>query len=77
MTETSYATMFHTDPSICDEELTPEVIEEIGKAKFAIIQAVLPYWRDITSDDDRGVLAIELEPMTPDFIRALAKALQV
>jgi hypothetical protein len=30
-TTESYADLFHTDPSICEEELTPEVLEEIGR----------------------------------------------
>jgi hypothetical protein len=70
-----YAEMFTTDQSICDEVLTNEVMEEIGKCKAKIIAAVLPYWQNITGDDDPGVLAIELEPMTPDFIRALVRTL--
>jgi hypothetical protein len=70
-----YAEMFHTDPSICTEELTPEVLVEIGKCKYAIIQAAMPHWEALTGDNDEGVLACELEPMTPDFVRALARAL--
>ena len=27
----TYAERYYTDPSICDEELTPEVLEEIGR----------------------------------------------
>jgi hypothetical protein len=70
-----YAEMYHTDPSICDEELTPEVLEEIGKCKHDIIKAVMPNWTNITEDDDVGVLGCELESLTPDFIRALALTL--
>jgi hypothetical protein len=81
MTQLQFADQFHTDQFITNEELTPEVLEEIGKHKFDIIAAVSPHWQAITGYDDIGdvtsdVLALELEPMTPDFIRALAMALK-
>ena len=102
-----YADHFHTDPSLTEEKLTPEVLEEIGRLKAGIINAVLPhlfpgeesadYRRltvappfvletirrgdEVTMDslprDTFDTLALELEPLTPDFIRALAKALKV
>jgi hypothetical protein len=53
---------FHTDPSITDETLTPKVLEEIGRLKAEIINAVLPHWTRLTGDDDIDVLALELEP---------------
>ena len=71
----NYAEQFYTDPSITDEVLTNEVMEEIGKYKAQIIADVLPYWEKLTGDRDVDVLAMELEPCTPDFIRALAQAL--
>jgi hypothetical protein len=74
MTTTSFATMFHTDPTITDEELTPAVMEEIGKAKYDIISAMLPFAGN--TDLDLDMLALELEPLTPTFIRALAAALK-
>lgn len=76
---TTYAERYHTDPSITDEELTPAVLEEVGQLKHAIIQAVLPHFISGPADDDGVILdmlALELEPCTPDFIRALHKALQ-
>lgn len=76
-TTESYASMFHTDPSICTEELTPEVLEEIGRLKYGIIEAVLPHWQALTNDSDMTTLANELEPMSPDFVRALAAAMKV
>lgn len=76
-TTESYGSMFHTDPSICDEELTPEVLEKLGELKYKIVEAVLPHWQALTGDSDMGVLAIELEPMSPDFVRALAAAMKV
>jgi hypothetical protein len=79
----TYAERFYTDPSITDEELTPEVLEEIGRHKHKIIEAALPHYLAITkdpSDHEHGqagqVLALELEPMTPNFVRALAAALK-
>lgn len=74
-TTMNYAEMFFTDPSITSEKLTPEVLEEIGRHKAKIIGAMLPYWKGLTGGCDAGVLAIELEQMTPDFVRALAQAL--
>jgi hypothetical protein len=76
-TTESYADMFHTDPAICIEELTPEVLEEIGRLKYGICEAVVPHWKAITGDIDYGALGLELEPMSPDFVRALAAALKV
>lgn len=72
----TYAERYHTDPSITDEELKPAVLEEIGQHKHANIQAPLPHWKALTGDTDQDVLALELEPCTPDFIGALAKALR-
>ena len=71
----NYAEMFFTDPSLASEKLTPEVLEEIGRHKATIIADMLPYWKGLTGDSDPGVLAIELEGLTLDFIRALAQAL--
>jgi hypothetical protein len=62
------------------ETLTEEVMEEIGKHKHDIITAVMPHWEDVTgygAKESYDVLAIELEPLTPDFVRALAAALKV
>lgn len=103
-----YAEHFHTDPSITDEELTPAVLEELGRLKAEIINAVLPHWypddsgtaqyrrlavappfvletrtegnvitMNTTPPEIFETLALELEPLTPAFIRALAKALKV
>ena len=72
----NYAGLFYTPESVCgDEECTQELCEEIGKHKAEIITAMLPYWKRITNSDEPYVLAIELEQMTPDFVRALAQAL--
>jgi hypothetical protein len=77
---TEFATMFNTDPAITEEELTPAVLEEIGKLKYEIIQAIMPHWQAITSyscnDSNIDVLGIELEGSSPDFVRALAAALR-
>jgi hypothetical protein len=79
-----YAEHFHTDPSITDEELTPAVLEELGRLKAEIINAVLPHWYPIVDRDAENgplpseifeTLALELEPLTPAFIRALAAAI--
>jgi hypothetical protein len=72
----TYAERYYTDPSICDEELTPEVLEEIGRHKHNIIEAVLPHWPNDGEYLVIEALALELKLMTPDFVRALAKALQ-
>lgn len=73
-------TFFTTDPSITSEVLTPEVLEEIGGLKMDVIEAMMPHW---TIDTDAEVLishieilAMELDGLTPHFIRALAKAMK-
>ena len=71
----NYAELFFINPALTTEKLTPAVLEEIGRAKATIIADVLPYWKSLTGDSDPGVLAIELEGLTPNFIRALAQAL--
>jgi len=74
--ESSYAEQFYTDPSITTEKLTPEVLEEIGRLKYGIVTAIMPHWKAVTGNDDGAVVGCELEPLTPDFIRSLAKALK-
>jgi hypothetical protein len=39
--------------------------------------AIMPHWKAVTGNDDGAVVGCELDSLTPNFIRSLAKALKV
>ena len=72
--------VFDTDPSIANETLTPEVLRELASLKMDIVDAILKHWTTDFDEEARAchmeILALELNGLTPDFIRALAKAMK-
>jgi hypothetical protein len=73
--------LFYTDPSITDETLTPESLRELARLKMHIVEAMLKHWTTDVNEEALAshieILALELNGLTPDFIRALAEVMKV